>query len=109
MRFLVDAQLPPALAAWLVEQGHHAEHVSDIGLRAAEDSPIWEYARDHGACIITKDEDFSNRTAVTSSGPAIVWLRIGNCSTRALLSWFHPLLQEIVADLSRGERLVEVV
>ena len=27
MRFLIDAQLPPALARWLTEQGHHAEIV----------------------------------------------------------------------------------
>jgi len=26
MRFLVDAQLPPALARWLAAQGHEAEH-----------------------------------------------------------------------------------
>ena len=28
MRFLVDAQLSPALARWLTEKGHHAEHVT---------------------------------------------------------------------------------
>lgn len=32
MRFLVDAQLPPALARWLAAQGHEAEHVGDIGM-----------------------------------------------------------------------------
>lgn len=32
MRFLIDAQLPPALARWLEGEGHQAEHVSDIGL-----------------------------------------------------------------------------
>ena len=28
MRFLIDAQLPPALARWLTEQGHHVEIVA---------------------------------------------------------------------------------
>jgi predicted nuclease of predicted toxin-antitoxin system len=32
MRFLVDAQLPPALARWLAEKGHDARHVADVGL-----------------------------------------------------------------------------
>ena len=32
MRFLVDQQLPPALARFLAAGGHLAEHVSDIGL-----------------------------------------------------------------------------
>ncbi len=40
MRFLIDAQLPPALARLLASHGHAAEHVADIGLRDADDSPI---------------------------------------------------------------------
>ncbi|MGK6317981.1 DUF5615 family PIN-like protein [Sphingomonas sp. DT-204] len=28
MRFLIDAQLPPALCGWLRERGHEAIHVS---------------------------------------------------------------------------------
>jgi predicted nuclease of predicted toxin-antitoxin system len=27
MKFLVDAQLPPALCGWLEARGHEAEHV----------------------------------------------------------------------------------
>jgi predicted nuclease of predicted toxin-antitoxin system len=40
MRFVIDAQLPPALARLLTAHGHTAEHVADIGLRDADDSPI---------------------------------------------------------------------
>ena len=29
MRFIVDAQLPPALARWLTVKGPQAEHVAD--------------------------------------------------------------------------------
>jgi predicted nuclease of predicted toxin-antitoxin system len=109
MRFLIDAQLPPGLARYLMEQGHEAEHVADVGLRDAEDTTIWDYAASHGASIITKDEDFATRVALGWPGPALVWLRVGNCSKRALLDWLIPLFPGIVADLERGERLVEVV
>jgi predicted nuclease of predicted toxin-antitoxin system len=37
MQFLIDAQLPPALARWLVGQGHTASHVLDLGLERADD------------------------------------------------------------------------
>ena len=40
MIFLVDAQLPPALASWLTQQGHTAQHVDDLGLSNAEDVVI---------------------------------------------------------------------
>jgi predicted nuclease of predicted toxin-antitoxin system len=33
MRFLVDAQLPPALARWFGDQGCSATAVRDVGLR----------------------------------------------------------------------------
>jgi predicted nuclease of predicted toxin-antitoxin system len=42
MRFVVDAQLPPALARWLVTQSQAAEHVAGVGLLDAEDHPIWD-------------------------------------------------------------------
>ena len=41
MKFLVDAQLPPALAYWLREAGHEAAHLEDVGLLHAPDGAIW--------------------------------------------------------------------
>jgi predicted nuclease of predicted toxin-antitoxin system len=108
MRFLIDAQMPPALARLLEAHGHIAEHVADIGLRHAEDSPIWAYALTQQAIIITKDEDFPQRLRQAKSSPVIVWLRIGNTSRRALLEWFEPLLPQIESLISQGDRLIEI-
>jgi len=108
MRWIVDAQLPPALARMLAEHGHTAEHLVDVGLRHSSDETIWDYAEEHAAVIVTKDEDFPNRALIESSHPAIVWLRIGNCSRRALLQWFEPLLPDIVSRIESGETLIEI-
>lgn len=109
MRFIVDAQLPPALARLLSSHGHQAEHVGDVGMRDADDSPIWNYAVEHGAVIVTKDEDFPYRLSQSrKNSPTVVWLRIGNCSRRALLTWFEPLLPQIEALIERGDLLIEV-
>ena len=51
MRFLVDAQLPPALARGLEALGHQAEHVADCGLAVAPDAAIWKYAAASGGII----------------------------------------------------------
>ena len=61
MNFLVDSQLPPALARWIAGQGHTATHVLEMGLEAADDTLIWEHARATSAVIISKDEDFVDR------------------------------------------------
>lgn len=58
-RFLVDTQLPSALARWLKAQEHVAEHVLDIGLAQGRGGLVWNYAAEHQAVIITKDEDFA--------------------------------------------------
>jgi predicted nuclease of predicted toxin-antitoxin system len=109
MRFLVDAQLPPALARWLAAAGHEAEHVADVGLGDANDRTIWDYALAAGAVIISKDEDFSQRKALGDDGPAIVWIRLPNTRRRQLLVWFEAVLPEILEALERGETLIEVI
>lgn len=109
MRFLVDAQLPPALARFLASEGYDAEHVFDVGFLTASDGKIWTYALENGAIIVTKDEDFAERASLAAEVPRIVWLRIGNSSKRALLLWFRNLLPEIVSELESGETLVEIV
>lgn len=108
MRFLVDAQLPPAMARMLAAESFDAEHVYDVNLGEAEDSSIWNYARQAQATIITKDEDFVVLASLHSEGPAIVWIRLGNTTKQALLHWFKPLLAAIVSALERGEKLVEL-
>ena len=109
MRFLVDAQLPPALVRWLAERGYTSEHVFDLGMASADDKDIWAYASQVGAVIITKDEDFAERRARAGDGPAIVWIRVGNVSRRELLTWFRFRLPVIVEALERGETLIEIV
>ena len=85
IKIWVDAQLPPGLARWLAEQGHSAQHVDELGLSDAEDLTIWNHALSADAIIVTKDEDFAERTARTATGPIIVWLRIGNCTRQQLV------------------------
>ena len=107
MRFIVDTQLPNALAGWLRERGHQAEHVLEIGLAQSKDSVIWQHVQKQGAVIVTKDEDFAERVRRGRPGPAVIWLRVGNCSNPALCAWREPLLPAIIRQLENGERLIE--
>jgi predicted nuclease of predicted toxin-antitoxin system len=108
MRFLVDAQLPPALARYIEVQGYEACAVRDIGLREADDSSIWDFAIQNGWIIVTKDEDFPERVLNSRASPKIVWLRIGNCTKLALLAWFAPLFPKVLHELTNDHRIVEV-
>jgi predicted nuclease of predicted toxin-antitoxin system len=109
MRFLVDAQLPPAVARWLTERGHEAVHVFDIGMGHASDDEIWNQAANRGAAIVTKDEDFVTLRLARTQGPAILWIRLGNTRRSALLAALEPLMPALIEALQRGETLIEIV
>ncbi|MEH3047250.1 DUF5615 family PIN-like protein [Sphingomonas adhaesiva] len=106
MRFLVDAQLPPALCRWLETRGHDAYHVGTELPGATPDHAVAAYAVDHACILLTKDEDFLTRHPPGEY--ALVWLRIGNATNRSLLLWLEPRWAAIIAALDAGERLIEV-
>ena len=106
MRFLIDAQLPPALCGWFEEQGCAAEHVS-AGLGGqTPDRLIAAYAAEGGWTLVTKDDDFRLRFPPVSY--QLVWLRCGNITNRALRPWLEARWPAVKAKLDAGERLVEV-
>lgn len=72
MRFLVDAQLPPALARWLGERGFAATSVRELGLRESDDGSIWNFATAGGWTVLTKDDDFVARCVSNPAAPAVV-------------------------------------
>lgn len=109
MRLLVDAQLPPRLADRLNELGHQAIHVFELGLATATDGAIWDQALIRKAALLTKDRDFVTFRVARRSGPTIVWLRFGNCTTSSLIERVIGSLDQITAAVDRGEGVVEVV
>ena len=108
MNFLVDAQLPPALARWITRQGHQATHVFEIGLQTADDPVIWERARSDDTVIISKDEDFVDRWLLSDRPVSLIWIRKGNCSNQVLIAWLEPLWPDTIRRLAQGEQLVEL-
>ncbi len=107
MRFLIDEQLPPVLARLFVQLGHSADHDTDIGMDSATDREIWRRALETGAVIVTKDDDF-NRMGRDTSGPSVVWLRLGNVTKVKLLARMAEILPQIEMALQAGEKIIEV-
>jgi predicted nuclease of predicted toxin-antitoxin system len=100
--------LPPALALLLAEWGHFAVHVTDIGPGDAADRDLWRYAVEHRAVIVTKDEDFADMVAIGGDAPSVVWIRVGNTRRASLVTWFEPLIEQIVTMVDGGDRLIEL-
>jgi predicted nuclease of predicted toxin-antitoxin system len=77
VRFLIDANLSPRVAALLEGAGFEAIHVVDVGLVTAADEAILAYAATNELVIVSADTDFGELLA-TSRGavrPSVVLLR----------------------------------
>jgi predicted nuclease of predicted toxin-antitoxin system len=52
-----------------------------VGLATTDDEQIWLHARDFGYIIVTKDDDFRQRSFLRGAPPKVLWAKLGNCST----------------------------
>jgi predicted nuclease of predicted toxin-antitoxin system len=80
-RLLLDQNLAPGLARRLADLYPGSAHVREFGLAAADDEEIWAHAAAHGFTIVTKDDDFRQRSILRGAPPRVIWLRLGNCRT----------------------------
>ncbi len=108
MRFLVDNQLPAALARWLAARGADAVHVLDIGFDATLDSEIWTRAILESRIVVSKDEDFLHLANRLGDEGSLLWVRTGNCRTMPLLARFEAEWSAIEQAFASGQRVVEL-
>ncbi len=97
MKLLLDENLPPGLARQLVAAFPGTVHVRDCGLLGRTDAEVWEHARAHHFAIVSKDSDFNQRSLLHGHPPKVVWLRLGNCTTRQVLNLLLSHEQDILA------------
>jgi predicted nuclease of predicted toxin-antitoxin system len=98
MRFFLDENLSPKLAACLNASGHDATCAYDLGMCGKSDVAIREFAIQHDRILITLDGDFADliRYPVTGT-PGVIWLRLSPPITLAgieqqLLAAIEPLI-----------------
>jgi predicted nuclease of predicted toxin-antitoxin system len=58
--------------------------------------------------IISKDEDFIDIALLRSDKVQVLWLRMGNCRKKALLTIFESVWSQIQERLDKGELIIEV-
>lgn len=72
-----------------------------MGLGGADDEEVWTAAAAQGACIVSKDDDFHQRSFLRGHPPKVIGIRLGNCSTsdiEQLLRRELARVTEFVAD-----------
>ena len=109
MTIWLDAQLSPAIAAWITLQySVPAVALRDLGLRDATDREIFFAARASEAIVMTKDSDFVRLLEINGSPPKVIWLTCGNTSNARLKEILADTLEKALDLLQSGEHLVEI-
>lgn len=97
MKLLLDQNLSPRLADDLDDMYPNSAHVQSLGLDQSPDTPLWDFARDNGFVIVSKDVDFSDRSALVGHPPKLIWIRLGNCTTAEIESALRRHHEQIEA------------
>jgi predicted nuclease of predicted toxin-antitoxin system len=108
VKFLIDNQLPLALARHLRKRGFGCVHVLDIRLEEAEDAEICRYAESEECVIVSKDEDFIYHAKRPGAKIQVIWVRLGKCRTPELLAAFEGAWDKIESCLAAGDRIMEL-
>ncbi len=103
MKFLLDENLSDRIIPRILDLYPGSVHVKTQNLTQADDSLIWNFARQQGLTIVSKDADFHQRALVFGQPPKLIFLRGGNCATSRitqLLRADFPLVSEFDLDPS---------
>ncbi len=84
MKLLFDENLSPVLPRLLADIFPESIHVSDVGMRSSDDPVVWDFAKGGDYMIVSKDSDMHDLSLVLGNPPKVVWIRLGNCSTRQI-------------------------
>lgn len=100
MKLLVDNNLSYKLVQTLRIHFPESKHVSDALDTRSDDLLVWNHAKSNGFIILTKDNDFDERSQLEGCPPKIIHLICGNKPTLHILELLLKRKDDI---LSFGE------
>lgn len=108
MRFLIDNALSPIVAERLHDLGHDAIHVRDVGMRAADDDLIFDFAAREERIIVSADTDFGFLLAARRTNKPSVLLFRGSSTHHPLrqIELLRAVLPQYDAELAAGAIVV---
>jgi len=109
LRILLDQNIPRPVAAWLRGEcpGWTVEHVYELGFGGKPDEFLYQWAREHGAVIVTYDEDFADaRFYPLGEHAGIVRLRVWPTTTEKTQEALARMIESIQPSELRGALVI---
>lgn len=109
MKLLLDENLSRRLVPALQSDFPGTTQVALLGMERASDLELWEFARDNGFVLVSKDEDFQDLQTLRGYPPKLVVLRLGNASNQLVLDTLLDAAKRVIAVLQQdGIGVVEI-
>lgn len=103
MKFLIDAQLPKALANFFRERGFDAIHTLELpNKNVTDDLEINRISLAESRIVISKDADFYDRFAAKQEPYKLLYLTTGNIRNKDLIELFDKNFLLIIHSLQNG-------
>jgi predicted nuclease of predicted toxin-antitoxin system len=107
LKLLFDENLSPRLVELLAADFPDCTHLEHLGMRGAADAAVWDFARENGYSIVSKDNDFRQRAFLHGPPPKVVWLAVGNAGTNLIATLIRAGSERLRAfDLDLEESLL---
>jgi predicted nuclease of predicted toxin-antitoxin system len=110
MKLLLDENLSRRIVPFLQQNYPDSSQVVLLGLQAATDAEIWEFAKVQGYVIVSRDADFLDLSLLKGAPPKLIRLRTPNLSRAATLNMLlsnQQLVEQVLID--EGNDFVEIV
>jgi predicted nuclease of predicted toxin-antitoxin system len=102
VKLLLDENVSDRIVDRIADLFPGSTHIKSVGLMEADDRIVWDWAKQHGFAIASKDTDFYQRAIVFGHPPKFIWLRVGNCAT-SLITHLLRSRYEIILQFSESE------
>jgi len=103
MKILVDMNLSPGWARFLIEMGFESIHWSEVGAGNAPDTELMQWAAQQEYVVLTADLDFGAILAATRSAkPSVVQIRSDLLTPQAIGPAVAAALRQSRQELLEG-------
>ena len=103
MKLLLDENLSDRVIPQIEALYPDSAHVKTLSLTNTDDTKIWEFAKDNGFIVVSKDSDFYQLSLLRGHPPKFIYLRIGNSPTDRIVQ----VLKGSFDMIAQFERQVE--
>jgi predicted nuclease of predicted toxin-antitoxin system len=103
VKLLLDQNISYRLVNKIISMFPETEQVKRLGLENKPDREIWDFAKKENYTIVTFDSDFYDMSLLLGHPPKVIWLKLGNTTTKNIESILIEKSDQIKAFLEDRE------